>query len=154
MKKTCSQRKHSEAASPVQIQGKEKGLSESEKASLRLSLYSLTISNFHSTLNTLASIVLVANSALAFAAISRGWIELFSLGTGIYALSLVLYTFAACSNFVAKNTVRNITLNNEEDILKIINCIDKKYKDYTLFISISIIISMLCLFFVEFNIVK
>lgn len=154
LKKTRRQRNISVISNSVQIQSDKKKLSEIEKASLRISLYSLTVSNLHSTLNTLASIVLVANSALAFAAISRGWIELFSVGTGFYCLSLVLYTFSAASNFWIKDVSKKITLNIEDDAFKAINHIDENLKFYTIPIFIAILSSLACLYIVEKSILK
>uniref|UniRef100_UPI002670AA37 hypothetical protein n=1 Tax=uncultured Desulfovibrio sp. TaxID=167968 RepID=UPI002670AA37 len=60
----------------------------------------------------------------------------------------------ACSNFIAKNTVRNIKLNNEKEILEIKDKIDEKYKEYAIFTSIVIILSIFFLFIVEYNILR
>ncbi|WP_288230748.1 hypothetical protein [uncultured Desulfovibrio sp.] len=161
MKKTRSQRKRSEAArtnatanSPTPPPVEEKRLSESEKVSFLLSLYSLTSSNFYSALNILASIVVVANSALAFAAISRGWIGLFSAGSGIYLFSLVFYGLAAYSNFLSKKEVYDSILNKDKDILKLFDSIEKNSKYFSNFIIIFVVISVIFFAFIDYIITK
>lgn len=161
MKKTRSQRKRSEAAraiatanSPTPPPVEEKGLSESEKVSFRLSLYSLTSSNFHSALNILASIVLVANSALAFAAISRGWIGLFSAGSGLYLFSLVFYGLAVSSTFLSKKVVYDSILNNDKDILKLFDSIEKNSKNFSNLIIVFVVISGGFFAFIDYILTK
>ena len=97
---------------PSMAEPSEQGLSEGERASLRLSLYSMTSSNFHTALNTLASVALVANSALAFTAISRGLMEVFSFGTLIYCSSFILYIASVVLNFIPIKAVYNTRINS------------------------------------------
>lgn len=66
-----------------------------------LSLYSLTSSHVHSTLNTLASIALVANSAFAFANITINQKSLTGDAMLVFLLSLVFYGAAAWQIFRA-----------------------------------------------------
>lgn len=117
-----------------------------------LSLYSLTSSQAHSALNILASIAVVANSAFAFAAFGRGAYNFFSVGIGLYLVSLAAYVgyFLVC--FEAKKKIKNFVLNQEKiELLKMVNTIERRERRVFLLILFVIFISFLSFLFIDYG---
>lgn len=117
--------------------------SNQDRLSLLFSIYSLTSSHFHSSLNTLASIIIVTNSALAFAAISREWIEIFSSSICIFILSTIFYFFASYTNLKLKNYITYIIKNDIFEFDKIINEFEKRSNIFLKIISLFVILSIM-----------
>lgn len=127
-------------------------MTKQDRLSFLLSMYSLTSSQIHSSLNILASIVIVANSALSFTAISRGWIGMFSGSIGIFVLSLVFYCFAVYSNFKSKKYITYILKNDSFELNKIIDEIEKQSDIFLKNISLSVILSIMFFIFIDITI--
>lgn len=125
--------------------------SQKNHLSLLFSIYSLTSSQLHSSLNILTSITIVANSALAFAAISRGWIGIFSSSICIFILSIILYSFASYSNLKLKNYTVYIIKNDLFEFNKFINKFEKMSNIFLISILLSVILSVI--FFILIDIV-
>lgn len=93
-----------------------------------LSLYSLTSSHVHSTLNTLASIALVANSAFAFANITINQKSLTGDAMLVFLLSLVFYGAAAWPIFRANKKIYTDFQSGMNDVLFYIPLIQKELR--------------------------
>lgn len=106
-----------------------------------LSLYSLTSSHVHSTLNTLASIALVANSAFAFANITINQKSLTGDAMLVFLLSLVFYGAAAWPIFRANKKVYESIQIGVNDMHFYISFIQKELVFSTKYIAFSIISS-------------
>ena len=124
-------------------------MTKQDRLSFLLSMYSLTSSQIHSSLNILASIVIVANSALSFTAISRGWIGMFSGSIGIFVLSLIFYCCAVYSNFKSKKYITYILKNDSFELNKIIDEIEKQSDIFLKNVSLSVILSIIFFIFID-----
>lgn len=113
-------------------------------SSLMLSAYSLVNSNFHSSLNTIASVILMTDSAFAFTAITLNVVNIFSYFMSIYALSLSFYILSVVSNLKSKNTIAKYIIEGNDDISFIIGEIESSHKYNFRFIGIFILFS--CVF--------
>lgn len=106
-----------------------------------LSLYSLTSSHVHSTLNTLASIALAANSAIAFANITINQKSLTIYAILAFLLSLFFYGLAAWSIFSVNKKVYESIQIGVNDMHFYISFIQKELVFSTKYIAFSIISS-------------
>lgn len=93
-----------------------------------LSLYSLTSSHVHSTLNTLASIALVANSAFAFANITINQKSLTGYAMLAFLLSLVFYGASARPIFRANKKIYTNFQSGMNDVYFYIPLIQKELR--------------------------
>lgn len=97
-------------------------------SSLMISSYSLINSNFHSSLNTIASVTLVTDSAFAFTAITLNVVNIFSSFMSIYALSISFYILSIISNLKSKKNIAKYIREERADVSLIIDEIESSHK--------------------------
>ena len=125
----------------------EKKYFDNNRSSLAFSTYSFVNSNFQSSLNTIASVILVTDSALAFTGISLSLIKIISISMSLYLISVLFYIFFIMLNMNAKKIIVNLIKNNINDINMIINKIENAYR-YN-FIIVMLIVLFSCVFLVS-----
>lgn len=120
-----------------------------------LSLYSLTSSQAHSALSILASIVVVANSAFAFAAFGRGITGAFIFGLSVYLASLLSYGGYVRTGFeVKKKVCKMITEEKNIHTPSIVNDIECSYRKTVFWLIVAIFASSSSLGVVFYNLFK
>lgn len=122
--------------------------------SLVISAYSFVNSNFHSSLNTLSSVILMTESAFAFTAIALNIINIFSSLMSIYALSLTLYIISVVSNFESKRAIVKYIREKTDDIDLIIDKIENAHKHNSFFIGTFVLFSFIFIILISDQISK
>ena len=151
MKKNRRKNKNGQEKNTV-VPALPEGLYEDKKhichtnSSLMISAYSLVNSNFHSSLNTIASVILMTDSAFAFTAITLNIVNIFSSFMFIYALSLSFYILSIVSNLKSKNTIAKYIIEGNDDISFIIGEIEISHKYNFRFIGFFVLFS--CIFII------
>ena len=134
------------------LQAANQQLSEQNKFTLILSMYTMINSQIFSSLNTISSIAIAANSAFAFMALSKGWGNLFSCSIAFFVFSIISYGCAIFSQHQMKKYIINISVN---DVLIFHDTIVKVEKLVMIFIilsCISIVSPIMLFIFIDFAI--
>ena len=106
----------------------------SENLNMLISLYTLTSSRFNSSINTVTSLLVAADTAFTFTALSMDMNVLFSALIFMYILSIIFYIFIICIYLNCKKYIEKAICNDCKNIVDIIFHL-KKNDTYILIIA-------------------
>lgn len=132
------------------LQAANQQLSEQNKFTLILSMYTMINSQIFSSLNTISSIAIAANSAFAFMALSKGWGNLFSCSIGLFVFSIASYGCAIFSQHQMKKYIIDISANDVLKFHAIIGKIEKSVMMFMILSCVSIASSIVLFIFINF----
>lgn len=117
----------------------------SKNLTMLISLYTLTSSRFNSSINTVTSLLVAADTAFTFTALSMDMNILFSALMFMYILSIIFYIFIICMYLNCKKYIEKAICNDGKNIIDIISDL-KKNDTYILVIATMMAVSSIGMF--------